>query len=176
MSMPEYIKPQLQGIQKRLFDEIVDGLGLYGMEKGVDYLRKALYTSIERNLKQYSKGAIMVGISLVDLAFPQVKRIPYVGDWLDIVGRVGVKEIVRQAVDKPPYCVATDANTIHCYNFESTSVSVAIDGKELTSGTDFTVSGTAEDMTINLTNALSSGEHDLRVADTKKSWYGKIKV
>ena len=171
------MRPQLQDIQKRIIDLAVDGAVMYGGDKGADWIRMQFYTSLEKSLKQYTKGAIKVALSLVDLVFPQVRKIPYVGDGLGLIGRDGVKEIIAGFVDKPPYCVAEDSNTIHCYNFEDlTTLSVAIDGSELTKDTDYTVSGTADDFTIALSTALSSGEHDLRVADSKVAFYGKIKV
>jgi len=164
-------------IQKRLFDELVDGIGLYGVDKVADWIRMSLYTSIEKNIKQYSKGAIKVALSMIDYIFPKIREMPYIGDWLGLAGRDGIKEIAKHFIDKPPYCVAEDSNTIHCYNFEDlTTLSVAIDGSELTKDTDYTVSGTADDFTISLATALSSGEHDLRVADSKVAFYGKIKV
>jgi len=169
--------PQLQGLQKRILDLAVDGAVMYGGDKVADWIRMQFYTSLEKSLKQYGKGAIKVGISLIDLAFPQVRKVPYLGDALGLIGRDGVKEIIAGFVDKPPYCVAEDSNTIHCYNFEDlTTISVAIDGSELTKDTDYTVSGTADDFTIALSTALSSGEHDLRVADSKVAFYGKVKV
>jgi len=163
-------------LQKKLMELGIDGIGLYLIDKGVDWLRMAGYSFIEKNLKQYSRGAILTLLGLADAFIPDIKRLPYIGDWLGLAGKYGVMELIKQAVDKPPYCIADDANTIHCYNFNSTNVKVAIDGNELTSGTDYTVSGTAEDFAINLSTALSSGEHEIRVADEKKAFWGKIKV
>ena len=170
------MRPELRDIQRRVIDLLVDGGAMYVGDKVADWIRMQFYTSIEKNLKQYSKGAIKAGISLIDLVFPRIRETPYIGDALGLIGRDGMKEVIMGFVDKPPYCVADDANTIHCYNFYSTNVKVAIDGSELTLNTDFTVSGTAEDFTISLATALASGEHEVRVADEKKAWYGKVKV
>lgn len=167
----------MERIRARLLDELVDGIGLYLGDKAQEYVRRYFYDMIEKNLKQYSKGAILVGMSLLDQIFPQVSEIKYIGDWLGLWGRLGVKDIISQVVDKPPYCLAEDSNTIHCFNFADLStLDVAIDGTKLTANTDYTVSGTESDFTISLANALASGEHDIRVADSRVAFYGKIKV
>lgn len=163
----------VRDIQKRLLDMGTDGVGLYIMEKAVGFIRTKAYT-IERNLKQYSEGVVKVGLSMIDIIIPSIKKTPYIGDWLELLGRVGVRDIIKQFVDKQPYVVADDVNTLHCYNFNDiNSIVVYIDGTELT---DYTVSGTADDFIISLTNALASGEHDVLIADNKVAWFGKVVV
>lgn len=166
----------MRSVQRKLVNQTVDGIGLYIIEKGLDKLRLSAY-EIEKNLKQYSKPALMIGVSLVDVIYPQINRMPYFGDWFELTGKVGVKEAIKQIVDKPAYVVADDANTLHGYNFDNlTNLEVWVDGTKLASGTDYTVTGTASDFTISLTNPLASGEHDVVITDGKKAFEGKIKV
>lgn len=160
-------------ITKRLLDEAVDGIGLYVGRKAVEYLNKMAYKYTVVNLKNWSSPVLKVGISLIDLVFPQVKQIPYLGDWLSLWGRDGISEIPANLIDKPEFCYASDANTIVCYNLDTTSVTVKIDGASVTPAG---VSGTAEELTISLASPLSSGEHDLLVAGNKKAYRGKIVV
>lgn len=164
-------------IQRKLLDEVVDGAIMYVGDKIADYIRMNFYDTVEKSLKQYSKGVIKVAVSLADILFPDIRKLPYIGDSLGLIGRNGVQDIIREFIDKPPYCIAEDSNTIHCYNFEDiASLKVAINGTELNADTDYTVSGTPDDFTISLVNPLSSGEHDVRVTDSKVAWYGKVKV
>jgi hypothetical protein len=41
---------------------------------------------------------------------------------------------------------------------------------------DYSISGTAEELTISLKTALSKGTHDLLVAGLRVAFYGKIYV
>ena len=103
------------------------------------------------------------------------EMIPEGEELVDGMEAVPVAEYFDFIVLKKPYCVAKDANTIKCYNFEDLeNATVIIDGTQLTSGTDFTVSGDE----IQLTNALAEGDHDIVVIDgtKKKSFSGKIHV
>jgi hypothetical protein len=156
-------------LTKRIFDMAVDGIGLYIGKKAVEYARQ--YTI--RILKEYNDPALKIGASMLDLAIPKIKELPYIGDWLALYGRDGMRDLLVTVIDKPPLCYATDQNTIHCVNFDTTSVSVKIDGTERT---DFSVSGTADSFDINLSTALSSGAHDLVVVGSKIAWSGKIYV
>lgn len=160
---------RMEDISKRLIDEAIDGLGLWGMGKALEYVKP--YTV--KTLKQYNDPALKVGLSLIDLVLPQVKNIPYLGDWLGLLGRDGVRDLVKLVIDKPPLCWAEDANTIKCIHFDTTSVTVKIDGTAVTpSG----ISGTADEFTISLASPLTSGAHDLLVAGNKVSFSGKIYV
>lgn len=164
--------PTAGEIQRRVLDLLVDGIGLYAGEKLTSFAKEALYGTLEVHLKQYTKGTLKIGLSMLDLLLPQLKTIPYVGDWLHLWGKDGVKDIATQVIDKPAYCVATDVNTIRCYNFDTTNVVVKIDGASVT----ISVSGTAEDMTISLAAPMAAGKHDVLVAGNKVAWYGKVVV
>jgi hypothetical protein len=113
---------------------------------------------------------------MIDLVFPKIKEVPYLGDWLALWGRQGVEDVLVAVIDKPPFCYASDANTIICYNLDTTDPIVIIDGVKKEKDTDYTISGTAEELTINLKTALTSGAHDLVVAGLRVSFAGKIYV
>ena len=162
----------VEELQKRLMDLAVDGIGLYLGKKATDFVKQY----IVRATKQYSDGAFKVGISLVDLIFPRIKDIPYLGDWLALWGRRGVEDILVTVVDKPAFCYAEDENTIICYNLDTTDPHIKIDGELKAKDTDYSVSGTAEELTISLKTALSKGAHDLVVAGLRVSFSGKIYV
>ena len=159
-------------LTKRLMDLAIDGIGLYVGKKASEYARQY----IVKYVKQYSDGAFKVGVSMLDLVFPKIKEIPYLGDWLALWGRRGVEDVLVAVIDKPAFCYAQDANTIICYNLDTTDPIVIIDGVEKTKDTDYSVSGTAEELTINLKTALSAGAHDLVVAGLRVSFAGKIYV
>jgi hypothetical protein len=163
---------RVEELQKRLMDLAVDGIGLYLSKKATDFVKPY----IVRATKQYSDGAFKVGVSLVDLIFPRIKEIPYLGDWLALWGRRGVEDILVTVVDKPAFCYAEDENTIICYNFDTLDISVKIDGVAKTVNTDYTVSGTAEELTISLVSPLAKGAHDLVVVGNKVAFSGKIYV
>jgi len=168
--MAQVIKEELT---KRLLDEVIDGLGLYAGRKAIEYINKAVYKQLVVNLKQYSSPAIKIGLSMIDMFIPQIKQIQYVGDWLGLWGRDGMSEIVTNVVDKPEFCYASDVNSIVCYNFDTTSITLKIDGASVTpSG----VSGTPDEFTISLPSPLASGEHDVLVVGNKKAWRGKVVV
>jgi hypothetical protein len=159
-------------LTKRIFDIAVDGIGLYIGKKAVEYARQ--YTI--KTLKEYNDPALKIGASMLDLVIPKVKELPYIGDWLALYGRDGMRDLLVTVIDKPPICYATDPNTIHCINFDTTSVSIKIDGTAKKVDTDYTISGTADSFDILLKTALSSGAHDLAVMGDKIAWSGKIYV
>jgi len=159
-------------IQKRLIDEIVDGAGIYGIEKAIEFLKDASYGYTVKNLKQYTDGAIKLSLSLVDLLFPKIKELPYVGDWLQLIGRVGIRDVAKAVIDRPPFCYASDSNTIMCYNFDTTKVSLKIDGASV----EPSVSGTPEELTLSLPSPMGAGKHDVLVAGDKVAWHGKVVV
>jgi hypothetical protein len=119
---------------------------------------------------------IKIGASLADLVVPRIREIPYLGDWLGIWGRRGVEDALVTLIDKPAFCYARDENTIICYNFDTLDISVKIDGVAKTVNTDYTVSGTAEELTISLVSPLAKGAHDLVVVGNKVAFAGKIYV
>jgi hypothetical protein len=159
-------------LTKRIFDIAVDGIGLYISKKASEYARQYLV----KHLKQYSDGVFKIGVSMLDLVFPKIKEVPYLGDWLALWGRRGVEDILVAIIDKPAFCYAQDANTIICYNLDTTDPVVVVDGVEKTKDADYTVSGTAEELTISLKEPLASGAHDLVVAGLRVSFSGKIYV
>jgi hypothetical protein len=159
-------------LQRRIVDMAIDGLGLYLGKK----VTEAVKPYIVKHLKQYSDGAFRVGISLIDLVFPRIKEFPYLGDWISLWGRRGIEDILVTVIDKPAFCYASDENTIICYNFDTLDISVKIDGVAKTVNTDYTVSGTAEELTISLVSPLAKGAHDLVVVGNKVAFAGKIYV
>jgi hypothetical protein len=159
-------------LTKRIMDMAIDGIGLYIGRKASDYVKPLLV----KTTKQFTDGAFKVGVSMLDLVFPRIKEIPYLGDWLALWGRRGVEDVLVALIDKPAFCYAQDANTIICLNLDTTDPVIFIDGKKQTKDTDYTVSGTAEELTINLKTALSAGAHDLVVAGLRVSFSGKIYV
>jgi hypothetical protein len=159
-------------LTKRFMDLAIDGLGLYIGRKASEYARRY----IVKHTKQYSDGAFKVGVSMLDLAFPKVKEIPYLGDWLALWGRRGVEDILVAVIDKPAFCYAQDANTIVCLNFDTTDPVILINGERKEKDRDYTISGTAEELTISLKTPLSTGVHDLVVAGLRVSFSGKIYV
>jgi len=159
-------------LTKKLSDLAIDGLGLY-ISKKMSELSKQY---VVKYLKQYSEGAVKVGVSLIDLFIPKIKEIPYLGDWLGLWGRRGVEDILVTVIDKPAFCYAEDENTIICYNFDTLDVIVKIDGVQKTKDTDYSISGTAEEFTISLKTPLTKGAHDLLVAGKIKAFAGKIYV
>ena len=167
--MAQVIKEELT---KRLLDEVIDGLGLYAGRKAIEYINKALYKQLVVNLKQYSSPAIKIGLSMIDMFIPQIKQIQYIGDWLGLWGRDGMSEIVTNVVDKPEFCYASDSNTIMCYNFDTTKVSLKIDGASV----EPSVSGTPEELTLSLPSPMGAGKHDVLVAGDKVAWHGKVVV
>ena len=159
-------------LTKRLMDLAIDGLGLYIGKKASDYVKQY----IVKYTKQYSDGAFKVGVSMLDLVFPKIKEMPYIGDWLALWGRRGVEDILVAVIDKPAFCYASDANTIICLNLDTTDPVILIDGVKKTKDTDYSVSGTAEELTISLKSPLSAGAHDLVVAGLRVAFSGKIYV
>ena len=159
-------------LTKRLMDLAVDGIGLYIGRKASDYVKPYLV----KTTKQYSDGAFKIGVSMLDLVFPKIKEIPYLGDWLALWGRRGVEDVLVALIDKQAFCYAQDANTLICLNLDTTDPVIFIDGVKKAKDTDYSVSGTAEELTINLRTALSAGAHDLVVAGLRVSFSGKIYV
>lgn len=159
---------RVEDIGKRLLDTAVDGIGIWVIGKVVEYAKP--YTV--KTLKQYNDAVVKIGLSLLDYVIPQVKTVPYLGDWLGLAGRRGVEDALRVIVDKVPLCWAEDANTIKCINFDTTGVSVKVNGTTPT----MTISGTPEEFTISLAAPLATGSHDLVVAGNTKAWSGKIYV
>jgi hypothetical protein len=159
-------------LTRRLMDLAVDGIGLYISKKASDYAKQYLV----RTTKQFTDGVFKIGLSMLDLVIPRVKEVPYLGDWLALWGRRGVEDILVAVIDKPAFCYAEDANTITCINLDTTDPVIFIDGAKKAKDTDYTVSGTAEELTINLKTALSAGAHDLVVAGLRVSFAGKIYV
>lgn len=159
-------------IYKRLLDEAIDGVGLYLVKKVTEYAKP--YTV--KTLKQYNDPAVKIGLSIIDVFLPQLTSMPYIGDWSALAGREGMKELIEVFVDKPSLCFGEDANTIHCVNFDTTSVIVKIDGAQLQPNTDYTIDGTADDFKIMLTNTLTGGAHDVMIAGDKVSFSGKVYV
>ncbi|MEM1925222.1 MAG: hypothetical protein QXH44_09150 [Pyrobaculum sp.] len=159
---------RVEELQKKIVDLVVDGLGIYLGDKIVEFAKP--YTV--KILKQYNDAVIKIGLSMLDLVFPQLKEAPYVGDWLGLWGRTGVRDAVRLFIDKPQLCWAVDANTIQCVNFDTTDVVVKINGQPV----EFSVDGTKDEFKIHLRTPLASGAYDLVVVGNTKAFAGKIYV
>jgi len=158
-----------------LIDKAIDGVLLYGADKLAGFINLQLYGTTVKNLKQYADAAVKLGLGVVIDMIPQLQVSNYVVRFGDMAFKKGVSDVLTQFIDKPPYLWAEDNDTIHVLNLDTTNVQVFIDGNKL--GSDaFTVSGTAEDMTISLKTPLSAGEHDIMVVGLKKAAVGHVKV
>ncbi|MEM1832346.1 MAG: hypothetical protein QXJ97_12565, partial [Desulfurococcaceae archaeon] len=85
---------RLEDLQRKFTGLIVDGIGLYLVDKVVEFMKP--YT--QRTLKQYTEPAVKLGLSLIDVVVPQVKDVPYIGGWFEIWGKSGVKDVVETLV------------------------------------------------------------------------------
>ncbi|MEM4976077.1 MAG: hypothetical protein QXT64_01990 [Desulfurococcaceae archaeon] len=159
---------RMEELQKKILDLVVDGAGIYIGDKIVEFTKPY----VVKTLKQYTEPVVKIGLSMLDLVFPQLKETPYIGDWLGLWGRTGVRDAVRLFIDKPATCWAVDANTIECINFDTTAISVKINGQAV----QFTVEGSADYFKIHLTTPLSAGAYDLIVVGNAKAFAGKIYV
>jgi len=159
---------RVEDLTRRLLDEAVDGVGLFIGRKAVEFAKP--YT--KKALREWNDAVLKIGISLLDFVIPQIRGIPYLGDWITLWGRDGVSDVLKVMVDKATDCWGMDANTIHCVNFDDLPRHVAIDGSLV----DYTISGTPDDFDIHLRTALTAGTHDLVVATNKKAFSGKIYV
>lgn len=159
---------RMEELQRKILDLVVDGAGIYIGDKIVEFAKP--YTI--KTLKQYNDAVVKIGLSMLDLVFPKFHDIPYLGDWLGLWGRTGVNDAIKLFIDKPATCWALDANTIECINFDTTTVSVKINGQSVSS----TVEGSADYFKIHLETPLSAGAYDLLVAGNVKAFAGKIYV
>jgi len=158
-----------------LIDKAIDGILLYGSDKLAGFINLQLYGTTVKNLKQYADAVMKLALGLAIDMIPQLQISGYVTRFGDVSFKKGVSDILTQFIDKPAFVFAEEANKLHVYNLDATTVEVFIDGSKLANDA-FTVSGTAEDMTITLKTALGSGEHDVMVVGLKKSAVGKVKV
>jgi len=158
-----------------LVDKAIDGILLYGADKLAGFINLQLYGTTVKNLKQYADAVLKLGLGLAIDMIPQLQVSAYITRLGDIAFKKGVADVITQFVDKPAFVFAEEANKLHVFNLDTTSVEVFVDGSKLANDA-FTVSGTAEDMTITLKTALSSGEHDVMVVGLKKVAVGKVKV
>jgi len=153
---------------EKLKGAVIGGLSLYLANDFIPkYIRKAGYTFIRKNLKEHAPLLEKTGVALaVQMVMPEQYEESIISDIVDLMGLGGVADVVAFYVDKKAECILIDANTIECKNFDDlANAIVIIDGTQLTSGTDYTVSGEQ----IQLTNALASGDHTIIVIDgTKK--------
>jgi len=158
-----------------LIDKAIDGVLLYGADKLAGFINLQLYGTTVKSLKQYADAVVKLGLGIAIDMIPQLQISGYVIRLGDIAFKKAVADVITQFVDKPAFVYAEEANKLHVYNLDTTSVEVFIDGSKLASNA-YTVSGTAEDMTITLSTALGSGEHDVMIVGLKKSAVGKVKV
>jgi len=131
-----------------VYSKLVQGGLLYLGAKMTDYASEKF---IEKHIKQHGKLATGLGFGL---ASPFIERY---SKWLavpfDRAGEYGVMFEARLYLDKMPYMVFTDANTIEVFNL-GTIAKVFKNGTELTANTDYTVS----DNTISLSAPLEDGD------------------
>lgn len=162
-------------IGRELIDKAIDGILLYGADKLTQFVNVQLHGTTVKTLKQYSDGVLKLGIGFAIGMIPQLQVSEYVLRFGDLAMKKGMADIITQFIDKPAYVWADDASTIRVVNLDTTTPEVFIDGVKKAT-TDYTVSGSAEDLTIKLTTALSAGEHDVMVVGLKKAAVNKIKV
>ena len=171
---------------KEKLKEKVKGMLIGGIELWIAqdiiprFLKPMTYKFIDKNLKQYTPAGEKVAPALLlQMVIPEKYEESVVSDLVDIYGLVGIRELMHRLVDKEPVCIATDENTIECYNFDDFTTAnpeVYIDGEKKTKGTDYTL----EASKISLASPLSGGEHDLAVVQVSgeevKVYKGKIYV
>jgi hypothetical protein len=147
------------------------GIYLYLGKKEAEYTEKFL----KKRLKKWHNPAVkaMTGIA-VDY-IPMVKESKYLSEMGDYLFADGVRDFVSVVVDNPVDLWLDDASTIHVINLGENPANLYIDGIAK-STTDYTVSGTANDFTIKLNSALTSGEHTIVVAGTKNAIAKKVNV
>lgn len=166
----EKLKEKIKGL-------IAGGIELWLAKDVVPkYLKPYSYKIIDKNMKDLTPvGEKIAPAIIAQMILPDRYEDSVISDFIDLYGLVGMEEAIHMQVDKPFTCWATDTNTIVCKNYDDLANAVVIiDGSQLTSGTDYTVSND----TISLAKPLASGEHDLIVIDGKKKkvFSGKIYV
>ena len=163
--------------RQKLTSNLIGGALLYASDVLVPYyIKLALYPQVVKPLKQYTDPVLKAGIGIALPLIPQIRDSMYAQEYADLSFMAGVKDVIHVFVDKPALVVAEDASTLHGYNFnDTTKLVIYIDGTQVASNA-YTVSGSASDFTVKLTTALSSGEHEVVVADNKVAFYGKVRV
>jgi len=159
-----------------LVDKAIDGILLYGADKVAQFINNQFY-AINKTTKNYGDAVIKLGMGFVIDAVPQLSGTSqYVKRFADVSFIKGTADIVKQFIDKPPFLYAQDASTIIVYNLDTaTPNGVYVDGSALQSNA-YTVSGSADNLTIKLNTPLQSGQHYIMVVGAKVSAYGQVKV
>ncbi|NOZ31441.1 MAG: hypothetical protein GXO68_05815 [Crenarchaeota archaeon] len=169
------IRVRREDIVEVLRKRLGSGLLFYGTSLAVDFASKYL----RKYTKEHTEAIVGIGGGIaVEMLLPEsmLEEESIVGYITDAMADYGMMKELRYLVNKEPVCWAQDANTIKCKNFDNlASAVIYLDGVQLVSGTDYTISGTD---TINLTTAMASGDHDLVVVDGtfKKTFADKIRV
>ena len=157
---------------------LIDGVLLYGADQLGEAINLAFYKTTVGNMKKYGKPVVEGAVGLVVPMIPMVQGSEYLERFSYMAVADAVRDGLYKTINKPAFCYASSPTAISCYDFtfsNSADLKVAIDGTALSS-TAYTVTGSGSSFTITLSTALASGQHDLLVADNKKSFAGKIKV
>ena len=156
-------------IKERLESGIAFVIGAYGN----DYLSERF---TRKYLKEYAELVDGIGIALVLDIIGLREKIrgyePYIDKISDALSDYGFWKGAEFKVIKVPLCWFNDGNTIQCINFDADDVSTTYvkvyvdDSGQTVSAT----SGTPDNFTISLANAVASGWHKLMViaGNTKK--------
>ena len=163
--------------REKLTSNLIGGALLYASDVLVpNAVKLALYPQVVKPLKQFADPVLKAGIGIVLPLIPQIRDSMYAQRYAELSFMAGIKDVIHTFVDKPALVVAEDASTLHGYNFnDTTKLVIFIDGTQVASNA-YTISGSASDFTVKLSTALSSGEHDIMVADNKVAFYGKVRV
>ena len=153
-------------IRDIIYSKLVQGGMLYLGAWATHYISERY---VEKHLKQHGKLATGLGLGLIS---PFVERYSkWIATPLDRAGEYGVMFEGKLYIDKIPYIVFTDANTIEVFNL-GTIAKVFKNGTELTSGTDYTVS----DNTISLSAPLEDGDKIVVIDSDGVSAFKKYKA
>jgi hypothetical protein len=166
------VAEQIRAVINRLRDKAIGT----AVASGVSLADKALYDNVAMyhkamgNLRHFKDG-------VVPLAYAFIAGALNFYGWDDAI-TIGIyKELegVYEAfVRKSPFCFASDASTIKCFNLDpNASVSLKIDGSSVSVSASTDANG---NVTISLSSPMSAGKHEIQVATSKKAFYGFVAV
>jgi len=147
------------------------GIYLYLSKKEAEYTERFF----KPKLKKWHNPVVKAGTGIIVDYIPMVRESRYLAELGDYLFADGVRDFVEIVVDNPADLWMEGNDTIHVINLGETLNALYIDGTALAS-TAYTVTGTANDFTIKLSTALTTGEHTILVAGTKNAIVKKVNV
>lgn len=163
---------QIRAVINRLREKAIGTV----VASGVSVADKALYDNVAGyhkmmgNLRHFKDGILPLAYAFIGGAFNLY-------GWDDAI-TIGIYKEIEGAyeafVRKSPFCFASDASTIKCFNLDpNAAVSLKVDGsaQNVTANTD--ANG---NVTITLASPMPAGKHEIQVATTKKAFYGFVVV